>query len=459
MMRVPPHNLEAETSVLGSILIDPGVIDDVSPILRPEDFYKPSHTKIYEAMLHLVERRQPIDIVVLTERLRQTNELDYVGGATYVSWIADTVPSAANVVTYANMVRDAALLRGTIRTLSEYAARAYDGVDDVSAFLDAVECAVLETTSPRAGVGEVDMRSMMKRVIQIAEDARLNPGRAPGIQTGLAKLDGLLVSMLPGKFIVIGARPGMGKTSLASNIVVNAATSGVPTAVFSMEMVREDIGMRMVAERARLSATAINRGETTDQDMISIVQAAIDLDRLPVVVDDTPSLSHTEVASRCRRYSRQIGDLGLVVIDYLQLMRGSDRARRFESREQEVSEISGALKRLSKELRCPVIALSQLNRRVESRPDKRPMLSDLRESGAVEQDTDCVIFIYRDDFYNKASSDKGTAELIVAKQRGGPVGMVRVGFDAATTTFRNLDRPDFYDDDSHLPSGRYSYND
>lgn len=440
LSRIPPHNLEAETSVLGSILIHPDSIDEVTGLVVADDFYKPSHSKIYEAMCSLVDRREPIDIVVLTERLRQTGDLEHVGGATYLSWLADTVPSAANVAVYAKMVREQSLLRKTIRTLSDYTVRAFAGVEDVAAFLDEVERGVLETTSPRAGVGEVDMTSLMRRVLAVAEDARENPGRPPGIRTGLTKVDSLLVAALtPGKLVTIGARPAMGKSALAGNIVVNAATDGVPVALFSLEMIREELGIRMISERIGVSGRAILRGETSDQNMTDMVREACDLARLPIAIDDTPALSFRDIASRCRRYSRKIGDLGLVVVDYLQLMHGSERTRMRDGREAEVSEISQALKQLAKDLRCPVLALSQLNRRLESRPDKRPMLSDLRESGAVEQDSDVVVFIYRDEVYNQMSLDKGVAEIIVAKQRGGPTGMVKVGFRDTTTSFHDLE--------------------
>lgn len=444
-MRVPPHNLEAETAVLGSILLDPLAFDVVRGIITAADFYKPAHAKIFEAMCGLADRREPIDIVVLTDAMRRSCDLENVGGATYVSWLADTVPSAASVELYAKIVRDKAKLRSLIRVCSEVAVRGYEDRADLEVFFADAEKSVFDVTRERRDDRQHDVKSAAVEAFREIERWSQCPEGIAGVPSGLRRVDELILGFRPSDYVIVAARPSMGKSALASGIALNAAVNlGIPTMLFSVEMSRMQVLVRMISALSRVELWKIKRSFLRDEDWQTLIRYTDEISKSPMTVDDTAGLTIRDLASKARRYAREIGDPGLIVVDYLQLMRGST-GRRDDSREREVSDISLGLKALAKDMSCPVIALSQLNRKVEERTERRPVLSDLRESGSLEQDADVVCFLYRAAYYRNLNRGSGgtvpdnSAEVIVAKQRNGPTGVVEVGWDPNTCTFADLD--------------------
>ena len=438
MARVQPHNLEAETAVLGGVLIDNEAIDHVQERLLPDDFYKPAHAKIFEAMLELRDRREPTDIVTLTDLLRRQTVLDSVGGATYLSWLADTVPSAANIESYVKIVKEKSLLRKVIRVSSEIASRGFEDVADLELFLNDSERAFFEIANERVKPSYHPLSKVMKESFRMIEGIVDHGGQATGVPTGFRKLDEMTCGLQKSDLIIIAGRPSMGKTSLAMNIATHASVrEGIPTAVFSLEMSKVQLGMRLLMSEAETDAWKIRRGMMREDDWLKLIRAADELSKAPMFIDDTAALSILELNAKARRLKRE-QDIGLIVIDYLQLMRGRGNAH-YDSREKEISEISQSLKAIAKELDLPVIALSQLNRRVEERNDRRPMLSDLRESGAIEQDADVIMFIYREEVYKPATEKKGIAEVSIGKQRNGPTGSVELAFNKERSSFANLE--------------------
>lgn len=440
--RVPPHSLESEEAVIGGLLFDNQAMHAISDVLlTADDFYKESHQRIFQAIVTLISRGEPADSLTVSEHLNNQGVLERVGGRAYVSDLASRAFSAANVPNYARIVKEKAVLRAFIRTTSELATQAYSGVEDHEAFLDQAEKSIFDVTKLKNSSSFESLKDVLLRNFSEIEANAASKGQTAGVTSGFIDLDAKTTGWKPGQLIIVAARPGMGKTSFMLNLGVNACSGSTPKAVcmFSMEMSSEELSMRLLSMESRVDSHRLRTGRLQEQDWQNLQRGASRLSECPFFIDDTPALNVMEVKSRCRRIQSQHG-LGMVFVDYLQLMRGTTKAYGAGmNREQEISEISRGLKALAKELEVPVIAASQLNRGVESRNDKRPMLSDLRESGAIEQDADMVIFIHRDEQYNKeASEEKGLAEIIIGKQRAGSVGTVKLAWIGQYTSFANL---------------------
>ena len=435
-LKVPPHHLEAEQSILGGILLDNEAIAKTLEILVPEDFYKESHRMILQAIVELFERNEPSDLVTVSHMLRGRDKLEAVGGMDYLTRLADQVPTAANVVYYARIVKEKSLLRKLIRKTSEILQACFEDRTDLEEFLDDVERGIFQVAEDRVRKSIFPIKEVIKASFETIEKLYERKALITGVPSGFVDLDTLTAGFQPAELIVIAARPGMGKTALCLDVARHAAVGAtVPTAIFSLEMSKEQVAMRLLCAEAHVDGSNLRRGFLRESDWPKLTTAAGVLSDSPIFVDDTPDLSVLELRAKARRLKAE-RDIGLVIVDYLQLMRGRQGVER---REQEISEISRSLKALAKELNVPVIALSQLNRRVEERGDKIPQLSDLRESGAIEQDADVIIFIYRDEMYNRDpdSPKKGIAEIIVGKQRNGPTGKVPLTFLQPFATFED----------------------
>jgi replicative DNA helicase len=436
LRRVPPQSLEAEESVLGGILLDNTAIDRVLEFVRPDDFYREAHRRIFRAMLALAEKNEPVDLVTLGELLRQRGELQDVGGAAHLAELAERVPTAANANHYAKIVREKAILRALITTATDIVANGYQDQRDVKDLLDRAEQSIFQISEREVKPAFVRMDSLMTDTFKIVEKLHQQKEAVTGVTSGYADLDHLTAGLQPSDLIIIAARPSMGKTAFALNIAANAALrGGTGVAVFSLEMSKEQLALRMLCSEARVDLARVRTGHLQPGELGDLAQSAHVLISTPIYIDDTPAITVLELRAKSRRLWRDPNSkLGLILVDYLQLMRSSEGK---DSREQEISEISRSLKALAKELQVPVIALSQLNRQVESRSPAVPRLSDLRESGAIEQDADVIMFIYRDDVYNEDSDRKGTADIIIAKQRNGPIGKVELAFLRQYTRFEN----------------------
>jgi replicative DNA helicase len=437
--RIPPHSKEAEQSVLGSVLQKEGVLARILDFLSGEDFYFASHKTIFKAMVALFDKNEPLDLITVSNYLKKENSLEEAGGAAFLASLTDLVPLASNVVYYAKIVREKSILRQLISTTTDIAGRCYEEQDDIENLLDEVEQTVFEISRDQSGQNFEPLNRIItdtfERITVLAERKEL----ITGVPTGFEQFDKMTAGLQPSDLIIIAGRPSMGKTALAMNIVQNTALQyKTPVAVFSLEMSKTQLGLRLLCSQSRVDSHDLRTGFIKDHDWPKLTRAAGDLSDAKIFIDDTPALSVLEMRAKSRRLKAE-HDIGLVVVDYLQLMRG-----RADSREQEISEISRSLKAMAKELSMPVIALSQLNRGLESRTDKRPQLADLRESGAIEQDADVICFIYRDEVYNKSEDNpkKGIAELIIGKQRNGPTGTVELAFIGKYTTFENLAYPD-----------------
>jgi len=433
--------LEAEESVLGGILLDNTAIDKVIEHLRAEDFYREAHAKIFRAMLDLTERAEPCDIVTLAEALKARGELEDVGGASYLAELADRVPTAANIVHYAKIVKARSVQRQLIRTATEIATRGYEAHQDVDEFVDEAEQLIFGISESRIQRSFHKLSDLIMESLKTVELLWDRKDAVTGVPTGYVDLDRLTAGFQPSDLIVIAGRPGMGKTALCLNIAANAALEHeIPVAIFSLEMSREQLAMRLLCSEARVNGAKVRSGYIGETDFSRLARAGGRLAEAPIFIDDTAGLSILELRAKARRLKRETqGKLGMVLVDYLQLMRGVGRA---DNREQEISEISRSLKALAKELNVPVVALSQLNRQVEGRGDKRPILADLRESGAIEQDADVIIFIYRPGKYQKdaTAEEKGLTEIIVGKQRNGPTDSVELFFHEEYMRFDNYSR-------------------
>ncbi|HWR98546.1 MAG TPA: replicative DNA helicase [Candidatus Methanoperedens sp.] len=434
--RLPPQSLEAEQSVLGAVLLDNAVLPRVIEILQPEDFYRGAHRRLYAAMLDLFERDESIDLITLRERLEQKNELAEVGGAVYLASLVDQVPTAANVAHHARIVREKAVLRGLITASTEIAALSYEGAREVDLILDEAERRIFLLSERSVRAGFAAMREVLKDSFKVIERLYEKKEHVTGVPSGFADLDQLTCGFQPSDLIIIAGRPSMGKTAFVLNVAEHVGIeSRLPVAVFSLEMSREQLVMRMLSSLSGVDGNRLRRGFLSREDWPLLSRAAGKLAEAPIYIDDSAACSVLEIRAKSRRLKSDHG-LGLVIIDYLQLIRGRDRV---ESRQQEISEISRSLKSLAKELKVPVIALSQLSRAVESRGgDRRPQLSDLRESGAIEQDADVVAFIFREDMYRDEAEYQGIAEVIVRKQRNGPTATVKLAFRRECTRFGNL---------------------
>jgi replicative DNA helicase len=442
IQRLPPQNVEAEQCVLGSILLHQGAILKAVEILSPDDFYRPEHALIYAAMIRLFDKAEPQDLVTVTNALKDENKLDKIGGPAYLANLTDIVPVAANIGYYGKIVREKSILRKLIATSTEIASRCYEEQDDIDALLDETEQTIFEISSAKSSQSYYPISSVINDSFKMVEKLSERREMITGVPSGFNEFDKMTAGLQPSDMIILAGRPSMGKTALAMNMVQNAAMlSKVPVGVFSLEMSKEQLGMRMLCSISRVDAQNLRTGHISDNDWPNLARAHGMLSESPIYIDDTPAISILEIRAKARRLKTE-HNIGLIVVDYLQLMRGRGSA---DSREQEISEISRSLKAMAKELHIPVIALSQLNRSLESRPDKRPKLSDLRESGAIEQDADVICFIYRDEVYNKSGDNpkKGIAELIIGKQRNGPTGTVHLAFLDRITTFENLARHDY----------------
>jgi replicative DNA helicase len=437
--RLPPQNLEAEQCVLGSILLQQGALVKILELLAPEDFYREAHKNIFTAMVDLFEKNEPQDIITVTNVLKNKNKIDDVGGPAYLANLTDIVPVAANIIYYAQIIRSKAILRRLIQTSTEIAARCYEEQGDIDSLVDDAEQTIFEISRTKSNQDFQALSKIIpetfKRVEKLAEKKEL----ITGVPTGYDDLDRITCGMQSSDIIILAGRPSMGKTALAMNIVQNAAIfHKIPVAVFSLEMSKEQLGMRMLCSVSRVDSQDLRTGFIKDTDWPKLARATGILSEAPIYIDDSPAISVLEMRAKSRRLKAE-HNIGLVVVDYLQLMRGRSSAER---REQEISEISRSLKAMAKELDLPVIALSQLNRSLESRPNKRPQLSDLRESGAIEQDADVICFLYRDEIYNKSEDNpkRGIAEVIIGKQRNGPTGTIELTFIDKFTTFENYSR-------------------
>jgi replicative DNA helicase len=439
-LRVPPHSLESEQSVVGGLLLDNQAWDKIGDVIRADDFYRYDHRVIFEHIAKLIDGSKPADVITVYESLQSSGKAQDVGGLAYLNTLATNTPSAANIRRYAEIVRDRAVLRRLITISDDIATTALNPQGkDTKTILDEAESKIFKIAEDgaRGAGGFQELQPVLSKVVERIDELyhRDSTSDITGISTGFVDLDSKTSGLQPGDLIIVAGRPSMGKTAFSLNIGEHVAVEeGHAVAVFSMEMGATQLAMRLLGSVGRLDQHRLRTGRLTDEDWPRLTYAVEKMQNAQLFIDETPALSSMEVRARCRRLARQCGQLGLVVIDYIQLMGASSPG---ENRATEISEISRSLKGLAKELNCPVIALSQLNRSLEQRPNKRPVMSDLRESGAIEQDADVILFIYRDEVYNPDSPDKGTAEIIIGKQRNGPIGTVRVTFLGMYTKFEN----------------------
>ncbi len=442
-IKLPPHSVEAEQSVLGGLLLEASALDKITDLVNDDDFYRQEHRLIFRQITRLSEQAKPVDVITVAEALEIAGELDKVGGLPYLGGLAQNVPSAANIRRYGEIVRERSIMRKLAEVGSDIASSAYNPTGrDAAQLLDEAESKVFEIAEAgsKGKQGFVAMPPLLTEVVERIETlyGRDNPSDITGTATGFTDLDRMTSGLQPGDLVIIAGRPSMGKTALAINIAENVAMdSKLPVAIFSMEMGATQLAMRMLGSVGKLNQQDLRTGRLQDDDWGRLTHALGKLNDAPIHIDESAALSALDLRARSRRLHRQSNGLGLIVVDYLQLM-SSNVGKASENRATEISEISRSLKALAKELQVPVIALSQLNRSLEQRPNKRPVMSDLRESGAIEQDADLILFIYRDEVYNTDSPDKGKAEIIIGKQRNGPIGMVALAFRGEYTRFDNL---------------------
>jgi len=439
--RIPPQNREAEQSILGGILLNNESLHSVLEILKASDFYSEAHRRIFSAILDLYDRNEPCDLITLSSILKDKNQLDNAGGMAYLASLVDNVPSSANIVYYARIVKEKSVLRSLIGTATDILNKSYDSGNEVEEVLDSAEQAIFEISQHKIKPAFSPMRDIIKESFKTIEQLYERKASITGVATGFERIDDITSGLQNSDLIIIAGRPSMGKTALALNIASYAAMdAAVPVAIFSLEMSKEQLALRMLASEAKVDSQRLRKGFLGETDWPKLATAAGRLADALIFIDDTPAITVLEMKAKSRRLKAESG-LGLILLDYLQLMRSGNSR---ESREQEISEISRSLKALAKELSVPVVALSQLNRKVEDRSDRRPQMADLRESGAIEQDADVIAFIYRDEVYNKSEDnpEKGIAEIIIGKQRNGPTGTVKLAFMEKYTTFENLARTD-----------------
>jgi replicative DNA helicase len=439
---LPPQNLEAEASLISAVLIDNSALLDILEILTPEDFYRSAHQRIFEAITELFTRNEPVDLVTLANILKEKGHLENIGGAAFLSKLVDTAPMAVNAAHYAKIVHDKANVRRLIAKSNQIVQRCFEDRGNVDDLLDFAEQSVFEIAENKSRKSFYPISALIEENIDKLEERQGNRTLITGVPTGFTDLDYLTSGFQPSDLIILAARPSMGKTAFALNMARNTAVeTNTAVALFSLEMSKEQLSMRMLCAEARVDSHRLRGGFLSNEDWTNLTQAASVLSEAPIFIDDSPDLNSLDIRAKARRLKMD-NKLGLIIIDYLQLMQGR---RNIERRDLEISEISRSLKALAKELNVPVIALSQLNRKLEERTDKRPKLSDLRESGALEQDADVVMFIYRDEVYNRDEHNQNTgkAEIIVAKHRNGPTGDVHLAFIHASTRFENLARETF----------------
>ena len=437
--RTMPNSLEAEQSLIGSMIMDRDAIMVASEQLVREDFYHQQYGILFEAMVELFNNREPVDLITLQNELREMNVPPEISSLEYVKDLVDAVPTSANAKYYAGIVKDKAMLRRMIHTTEDITNDCYQGSESTEVLLEQTEKKIFDLLQNRGGGDYVPIKQVVLNALDKIEKASKTQGNVTGIATGFLDLDYKTSGLQPSDLILVAARPSMGKTAFVLNIAQYVAFhSDLCTAIFSLEMSKEQLVNRLFSLESRVDAQKLRSGDLSDADWEKLIEGAGTIGRSKLIIDDTPGISISELRSKCRKYKLE-HDLKLIIIDYLQLMSGSG-GRASDSRQQEISDISRSLKGLARELNVPVVALSQLSRAVEQRPDHRPMLSDLRESGAIEQDADVVMFIYRDDYYNKDTEDKGIAEIIIAKQRNGPIGTVNLVWLPEYTKFANMER-------------------
>ncbi len=438
MERMPPQNIEAEQAVLGAVLIKKEALTEVQEILKPEDFYREAHRIVYSAMEDLFINNEAVDLVTLTEQLRKKDQLDKVGGLAFVTALANSVPTAANVIYHAKIVREKAELRSLIDAATEIAGKAYEDADEVETIMDEAEKKILSIAASRTVSDFEPIKSILMNSIDRISTLYESKGGLTGLSTGFKDLDALTSGLQASDLVLVAARPSMGKTAFTLNIAAHAAMRGHSVAFFSLEMSKEQLVQRMLCSEGAIDSQRLRTGQLEGEEWGKLIGTADKLSKAKIYIDDTPGITVMELRSKARRLKAEHG-LELVVIDYLQLMQGRS-ARNGDSRQQEISEISRSLKALARELNVPVVALSQLSRSVESRQVKKPMLSDLRESGSLEQDADIVMFLYREDYYDQDTENKNITEVIIAKHRNGPVDTVSLFFQKEFTKFRDLSR-------------------
>ncbi len=436
--KIPPHDIEAEQAILGCMLTDKDAVISAIEVLKEEDFYREDNRAIYSAILSLYSRNEPIDIITVKAELVEQGNFERIGGLEYLAELPERVPTTANVEKYIKIVDEKATLRSLIQTSNELIALGYDESEDVDNIMDMAEKKVFDLSQKKSAKGYSALKDVLVGSFAELEKLYNQKGNVTGITTGFIDLDNKTAGLHNSDLIIIAARPAMGKSAFAINLATNAAVkANVPVVIFNLEMSKEQVGNRILCSEAMVDSNKIRTGQIEDDDWMKLATTLGELSEAPIYIDDTPGISIMEIRAKCRKLKIE-KNIGLIVIDYLQLIQGT--GKRNASREQEISEISRSLKILAKELDVPVIALSQLSRTAERRDDKRPMLSDLRESGAIEQDADLVIFLYRDDYYNEDTEKKNVAEVILAKHRGGSTGTVELAWMPSYTKFANLDR-------------------
>lgn len=438
--KIPPHNVEAEQAVLGCMLLDSDIIPTVTELIRSEDFYRDDHREICEAIIDLAEMAKPVDIITVSEQLKLRGTLDNIGGLDYLAGITNGVPTTANARHYAKIVEEKSLLRKLIKAASDISGMSYEASEEAVYVLDKAEKSIFDILQKRNTQGFTHIKDVLLETFNRLEELYNSKSFITGIPTGFTDLDEKTAGLQNSDLVLIAARPGMGKTAMALNIAQYAAVQKhVPVAIFNLEMSKDQLVNRMLCSEVMVDSHKMRTGKLEDDDWNKIAQALAPLSEAPIYIDDTPGISVMDIRSKCRRLKLE-KNLGLVVIDYLQLMQGRGKT---ENRQQEVSEISRSLKILAKELNVPVVTMSQLSRGPESRTDHRPMLSDLRESGAIEQDADIVMFLYRDDYYNPDTEKKNIAEVIIAKHRNGSTGTIELRWFGEYTKFSNLKRDEY----------------
>jgi replicative DNA helicase len=439
--KIPPQNLDAEQSILGAILIDNEALPKVLEILDPGDFYKLTHKKIFNAMTDLFDKNEPIDLITLTDQLKRKDELDAIGGLSYLSSLVDMTPTSANIRYHSKIVREKALLRGLIQSAQEISTKVYEDNLDAEDLVDYAEKAIFHISDKKIKASFVTLKDVIKGSFEMIENLYDKKDTITGVPSGFADLDELTTGFQRGDLIIVGGRPSMGKTAFALNVAQYVGLEvREPVAIFSLEMAKEQLAFRMLCAEALVNSNSIRKGFIKKEDWHKLTGAASNLTGAPIFIDDSSGVTVLELRAKARRLKMEHG-LSLIIVDYLQLMRGKGS---FERREQEISDISRSLKGLAKELSVPVIAVSQLNRSVEQRRPPTPILADLRESGAIEQDADVILFLYRDEIYNKEAK-KGLSEIIIAKQRNGPTGNVHLSFLSNCTRFMNMAGREFHD--------------
>lgn len=436
--KIPPQDIEAEQAVLGSMLTDQDAVIAAIEVLKEDDFYREDNKIIYTALLNIYNRAEPIDIITLKSELSSMGKLEAVGGLEYIAQLPDKVPTTANVERYVKIVEEKSMLRNLVKTANEIINLGYDETENVEDIMDIAEKKIFDVMQRKNSKGYTSIKDILIDSFTQLENLYNQKGSITGVPSGFVELDRKTAGLHGSELILIAARPAMGKTAFALNIGTYAATrAGCPVAIFSLEMSKEQLANRILCSEALVDSNKVRTGELEDEEWGKLAQTSGELSTAEIYVDDTPGISVMEIRAKCRKLKLE-KNIGLVIIDYLQLIQGS--GKRGASREQEIAEISRSLKILAKELNVPVIALSQLSRAVEGRPDHRPMLSDLRESGSIEQDADIVMFLYRDDYYNENSEKKNIAEVIIAKQRSGSTGTVELAWLGNYTKFANLER-------------------